>query len=239
MGDPDFVEVPLATLLDVGYLRKRLADIDPMAATPSSEVGAGVELQEKPQTTHFSVVGPDGMAVSNTFTLNGGFGAKVQVPGTGVTLNNEMDDFTAKVGAPNMFGLVQGPQNSIAPGKRMLSSMTPTIMEKDGTLRAVVGSPGGPTITTTVAQIIMQLVDHDRTIEQAVAATRVHHQWLPDMIWHEPELDPAIIEGLKARGHELATRGRIGAANCIGVDAQGRLHAVADVERDGGAAAAR
>jgi gamma-glutamyltranspeptidase/glutathione hydrolase len=238
IGDPDFVEIPLATLLDVGYLKTRLADIRPDRATPSSEVGAGVELGEKPQTTHFSVVDREQMAVANTFTLNGGFGAKVQIPGTGVTLNNEMDDFTAKVGAPNMFGLVQGPQNAIAPGKRMLSSMTPTILVKDGKLRAVVGSPGGPTITTTVAQLIMQLVDHGRDLEAAIAAPRVHHQWLPDMIWHEPELAAELVEALKLRGHALGSRGRIGHANCIEVTASGELHAIADVDRDGGAAAA-
>jgi gamma-glutamyltranspeptidase/glutathione hydrolase len=165
-----------------------MAGIDPKHATPSSEIKAGLQLKESEHTTHFSVVDASGMAVANTYTLNGGFGARVVVPGTGVILNNEMDDFTSKVGSPNMFGLVQGPQNSIEPGKRMLSSMTPTIVVKDGKLRAVVGSPGGPTITTTVAQIVMQLIDHGRSLQQAVAATRVHHQWLPDQIWHEASL---------------------------------------------------
>lgn len=238
LGDPDFVNIPMARLLDVSYMKNRMADVKADRATPSAEVGTGIEVKESEQTTHFSVVDQTGMAVSNTYTLNGGFGAKVQIPGTGVTLNNEMDDFTAKVGAPNMFGLVQGPQNGIQPGKRMLSSMTPTIVVKDGKLRAVVGSPGGPTITTTVAQVIMQLIDHDRTLGQAVAAARVHHQWKPDAIWHEP-LPEATLDALKKRGHEERERGSIGHANCIEVDPEtGGLRAVADVARDGGKAVA-
>ena len=168
LGDPGFVDIPLTTILDTGYIPKRMADIDPAKATPSSTISAGVGSTEHLETTHFSVVDGAGMAVANTFTLNGGFGAKVQVPGTGVTLNNEMDDFTAKPGSPNMFGLVMGAQNAIQPGKRMLSSMTPTIVVKDGKLRAVVGSPGGPTIITTVAQIVMQLIDHQRPLVDAV-----------------------------------------------------------------------
>jgi gamma-glutamyltranspeptidase/glutathione hydrolase len=185
------------------------------------------------------VVDRSGTAVANTYTLNSGFGAKVVVPGTGVILNNEMDDFTAKVGAPNMFGLVQGPQNAIEPGKRMVSSMTPTIVEKAGALRALCGSPGGPAITTTVAQILLQVIDHDRPLDQAIAGARVHHQWLPDKISHEDSLDPALRRALAERGHTLASRGRIGHANCIEVDpASGALHAVADTGRDGGAAAA-
>lgn len=239
IGDPDFVKIPMQKLLDVGYMAQRMSGVDPQHATPSSEIKAGVELEESEQTTHFSVVDASGLAVANTYTLNGGFGAKVIVPGTGVILNNEMDDFTSKVGAPNMFGLVQGPQNAIAPGKRMLSSMTPTIIVKDGKLRAVVGSPGGPTITTTVAQIVMQLIDHGRTLQQAVAATRVHHQWLPDQIWHESTLPEATVAALQAMGHKLVSRDRIGHANCIEVDPKSSaLFAVADVARDGGKASA-
>ena len=239
LGDPDFVEIPMTTLLDVRYMSDRMADVDPDKATPSSEIGAGVELKESPQTTHFSVVDDARMAVANTYTLNGGFGAKVQIPGTGVTLNNEMDDFTAKVGAPNMFGLVQGPQNSIAPGKRMLSSMTPTVVTKGGKLRAVLGSPGGPTITTTVAQILMQLTDHGRTLSQAVRAPRMHHQWLPDRVLHEPEIGEEAKAALEGRGHEMATWEGIGHANSIEVDPETNgLRAVADLARDGGAAVA-
>ncbi len=239
IGDPAFVKIPLARLLDTTYVAKRMADIDPKHATPSSQVGAGLPLLEKPHTTHFSIVDKNHLAVANTFTLNGEFGAGVQIPGTGVILNNEMDDFTAQVGAANMFGLVQGPQNAIAPGKRMLSSMSPTIVVKDGELRAVVGSPGGPTIITTVAQILMQLIDHGRSLEQAVGAVRIHHQWLPDQILHEADLPPATAAALEGLGHKLKTRDHIGDANCIELDPKTKkLTAVADVKRDGGKAAA-
>ena len=239
IGDPDFVKIPLGELLDTRYVAKRMSGIDPKHATPSSEIKAGLQLKESEHTTHFSVVDASGMAVANTYTLNGGFGAKVVVPGTGVILNNEMDDFTSKVGSPNMFGLVQGPQNGIEPGKRMLSSMTPTIIVKDGKLRAVVGSPGGPTITTTVAQIVMQLIDHNRSLQQAVAAPRVHHQWLPDQIWHESSLPATTVAELQALGHKLAGRDRIGHANCIEIDPKSAaVIAVADVKRDGGKASA-
>ncbi|PRP92000.1 Gamma-glutamyltranspeptidase precursor [Enhygromyxa salina] len=240
LGDPDFVNIPMERLLDVSYIDERVADINPKKATPSDQVGAGVEIKESEQTTHFSVVDGEGLAVANTYTLNGGFGSKVLVPGTGVILNNEMDDFTAKVGAPNMFGLIQGPQNAIEPGKRMLSSMTPTIVVKDGELRAVLGSPGGPTITTTVAQILIQLIDYDRSLEDAVRDHRIHHQWKPDNIWHEDGIEPALKKALEKKGHELKTRNwRIGHANCIEVDPEtGELEAVADVSRDGGSAAA-
>ena len=236
VGDPGFVDVPMTTLLDVGYMAKRMADVDRQHATPSSQVKAGLELQqEKPQTTHFSVVDAKGMAVSLTFTLNGGFGAHLAIPGTGVMLNNQMDDFTSKVGAANAYGLVQGPQNAIAPGKRMVSSMSPTIVAKDGKLRAVCGSPGGGTIPTTTAQILMQVIDYDRPIDQAVASARIHHQWLPDAIIHESNLDPAIAKGLAERGHKLISRRAMGHANCIEVDPKtGDLRAVADTGRDGG-----
>jgi gamma-glutamyltranspeptidase/glutathione hydrolase len=239
VGDPDFVKIPMQQLLEVGYMKQRLADVDPKHATPSSQIKAGVELQESEHTTHFSVVDGAGLAVANTYTLNGGFGAKVIVPGTGVIMNNEMDDFTSKVGASNMFGLVQGPQNAIQPGKRMLSSMSPTIIAKGGKLRAVVGSPGGPTITTTVAQIVMQLIDHERSLKDAVAATRIHHQWLPDQIMHEASLPAATVAALAAMGHKLQSRDRIGHANCIEVDPKtAAFVAVADVARDGGKASA-
>jgi gamma-glutamyltranspeptidase/glutathione hydrolase len=239
IADPDFVEIPIKRLLDVSYVDDRLADVSPDKSTPSEQIKAGVDIKESTQTTHFSVVDGEGNAVANTFTLNGGFGAKVMIPGTGIILNNEMDDFTAKPGEPNMFGLVQGPQNAIEPGKRMLSSMTPTIVVKDGELRAVVGSPGGPTITTTVAQIIMQIVMHGRTISEAVRAPRVHHQWLPDTITHEPGLDPAVIKKLGEMGHHFREWGRIGHANCIEVDPETHgFRAVADATRDGGKALA-
>lgn len=239
LGDPDFIKLPMTTLLDVSYLTSRMKSINPERATPSEEIGTGIAETESPETTHFSVVDGARLAVANTFTLNGGFGGKLQIPDTGVTLNNQMDDFTAKVGAPNMFGLVQGPQNAIAPKKRMLSSMSPTIVASGGKLRAVVGSPGGPTIITTVAQIIMQLVDHNRALAEAVVAPRTHHQWLPDRVLTEPEIGDATMERLKAMGHAFKVWERIGHANCIEVvPTTGGLKAVADYSRDGGSASA-
>ena len=240
LGDPAFVAVPLQKLLDPEYLRERLKTVDPLKATPSSQVAAGMSLGTGgTQTTHFSVVDEAGNAVANTFTLNTSFGSKTVVPGTGVLLNNEMDDFAAKPGTPNAYGLVQGEQNKIEPGKRMLSSMTPTILVKDGKLRAVVGTPGGSTISTTVTQVVRALLDYGVTIDKAVQATRVHHQWMPDQITAEPSLDPAIKAGLQERGHKVEEWDSIGHANCIEVDpATGGYRAVADIQRDGGKAVA-
>ena len=240
LGDPGFIEIPMARLLDATYLRDRLADVDLAHATPSDRVNAGLPAgKESTQTTHFSVVDDAGNAVSNTYTLNTSFGAKVVVPGTGVLLNNEMDDFAVKPGSPNTYGLVQGEQNKIEPGKRMLSSMTPTIVVKDGALRAVVGTPGGSTISTTVTQIVRALIDYGVTLDVAVKAPRVHHQWKPDRITTEPTLEPAIAEGLKARGHAMGEWPSIGHANCIEVDPATRgYRAVADFGRDGGKAVA-
>ena len=245
LADPDFVTIPLGQLLDPAYVRGRMKDVELARATPSSAVGAGLPLpQESMQTTHFSVVDDAGNAVSNTYTLNMSFGAKVAIPGTGILLNNEMDDFAVKPGSANAFGLVQGEANRIEPGKRMLSSMTPTIITKDGELRAIVGTPGGSTITTTVTQIVRALIDYGQTIDAAVKAPRLHHQWLPDRITAEPTVDPALLDGLRARGHEIMVLGQggwstIGHANCIEVDPKTRgFRAVADVARDGGKALA-
>ena len=240
LGDPAFVEIPMARLLDATYLRDRLADVDITKATPSDRVNAGLPAgKESTQTTHYSVVDDAGNAVANTYTLNTSFGSKIVVPGTGVLLNNEMDDFAVKPGSPNTYGLVQGEQNKIVGGKRMLSSMTPTIVVKDGKLRAVVGTPGGSTISTTVTQVVRALLDYGVTLDVAVKAPRVHHQWKPDRITSEPELEAATVEGLKARGHEMAQWPSIGHANCIEVDpATKGYRAVADVGRDGGKAVA-
>jgi gamma-glutamyltranspeptidase/glutathione hydrolase len=214
--------------------------IDATHATPSSSTSAGRPHPESPETTHFSVVDDAGNAVSNTFTLNTGFGAKLVLDGTGVLLNNEMDDFASNPGKPNAYGLVQGESNRIEPKKRMLSSMTPTILLKDGRLRAVLGSPGGPTITTTVAQLVRALVDYGVTLDVAVRAPRVHHQWLPDEVLVEPELEVSIADGLRALGHTLKVMpGHIGHADCVEVD-PGTLgyRAVADIGRESGGALA-
>jgi gamma-glutamyltranspeptidase/glutathione hydrolase len=230
----------MAQLLDTAYVAKRMADIDPEHATPSDQVGAGLPVRpESEQTTHFSVVDGQGNAVSNTTTLNLGFGAKFVAPATGVLLNNEMDDFSVKPGTANIFGLVQGEPNKIEPGKRMLSSMTPTIVVHEGKLRAVVGTPGGPTITTTVATVIRGMLEHGLSLDEAIASPRAHHQWKPDQIWTEERLPAEVVRGLEAKGHEIRKRDAMGHANCIEVDpvSQG-FRAVADTSRDGGAAVA-
>jgi gamma-glutamyltranspeptidase/glutathione hydrolase len=237
LGDPDFVHVPVEQLTSLEYIKQRMSDIDPQHATPSSQVHGGIIPGESSQTTHFSVVDDEGNAVSNTYTLNGSFGAKRIIPGTGVLLNNEMDDFAAKPGSPNMYGLVQSARNAIAPGKRMLSSMTPTILVKDGKLRAVVGSPGGPTITNTVAGIVRALIDYGQPLDVAVNAPRLHHQWLPDQITVEQDFEPEIVTGLEALGHKVERFDSIGHANCIEVDPTTHgYRAVADVKRKGGEA---
>jgi gamma-glutamyltranspeptidase/glutathione hydrolase len=217
-----------------------MADIDPNKATPSSQIKAGTPgKQESMQTTHFSVLDGQGNAVSNTYTLNTGFGSKFMIPGTGVLLNNEMDDFSVKPGSPNVFGLVQGEPNKIEPGKRMLSSMTPTILLKDKKVRAVLGSPGGPTISTTVAQLVRALVDYGQPLDVAVPALRAHHQWLPDQIWTENAMPADVQAALEKKGHVIKKRDRIGHANCIEVDPKTEeLRAVADTTRGGGKAAA-
>ena len=201
LGDPDFSEIPTAELVAEAYTRARMADFDPVKADSSVVLGAG-QPYESSQTTHYSVVDADGLAVSTTTTLNGGFGSLVVVEGAGFFLNNEMDDFTSAPGQPNMFGLVQGEANAIAPGKRMLSSMTPTIVEDpDGRLMLVVGSPGGPRIITAVYETILNVIDHGMDVQEAVAAPRVHHQWLPDVLYAERQaLAQDVIVGLSERG---------------------------------------
>jgi gamma-glutamyltranspeptidase/glutathione hydrolase len=240
LGDPAFVSAPVATLTDPAYIAKRMADIDPAHATPSSHIGPGLTAtRESHETTHFSVVDEQGNAVSTTYTLNASFGAKFVVPGTGVLLNDEMDDFSVKPGAANLYGLVQSEPNAIAPGKRMLSSMTPTIVVKDGEVRAVLGSPGGPTITTTVVQLVRDLLDYGMPLDAAVAAPRIHHQWLPDRITTERTLADDLVRALEARGHTIERRERIGNANVLEVDPRTRgFRAVADVDRGGAAALA-
>jgi gamma-glutamyltranspeptidase/glutathione hydrolase len=222
------------------YLREQIGP----AATPSSQVehiswdtvdSLRAWLPEHEETTHFSVIDREGNAVANTYTLNGSYGAGYSVVGSGFLMNNEMDDFSAKPGVPNMYGLIGAEANSIAPGKRMLSSMTPTIMAKDGETVLITGSPGGSTIITTVAQIIMNLVDHEMTIRDAVASPRVHSQWLPDKLWLEPgAIEPMDQVFLSNVGHLLEVRGSIGEANSIYIDPESNLkYSGADVKRGG------
>jgi gamma-glutamyltranspeptidase/glutathione hydrolase len=217
-GDPDFVDVPVKRLLDAAYLEGRFRTISMTGATPSGDVdgGLGGPGAEGTETCHFSVVDALGNAVSCTTTLNGAYGCGLAV--SGVLLNNEMDDFTVKPGAPNQFGLVQSERNAIAPGQRPLSSMTPTILLDKGRPVLVVGSPGGPTIISTVAQIVSNRYALGMTLADAVAAPRIHHQWQPDVIVHEP-LVAVEVRALKALGHTLEpAKGPIGDAQVVGVE---------------------
>jgi gamma-glutamyltranspeptidase / glutathione hydrolase len=204
VGDPDFIKVPIAGLLDPAYLARLRATIDPERATPSERVKPGKPVgSESLETTHYSVVDGQGNAVAVTYTLNGGYGNGITVPGLGFLLNNEMDDFASKPGTPNMFGLVQGEANAIAPGKRPLSSMTPTIVLKDGKLFMTAGAPGGSRISTAVAQVILNVIDFGMNVQDAVDAPRVHHQWQPDKLSLEHGVSPDTVALLKARGYEV------------------------------------
>src|SRR5438270_2243578 len=181
-------------------------------------MGSCAPLREHEETTHYSVVDADGAAVAVTTTLNGGFGSGVTVEGLGFLLNNEMDDFAAKVGVPNMYGLIQGPANAVGPNKRPLSAMTPTIVLKDGKLFLVLGSPGGPTIITTVANVLMNVVDFGMDIQQSVNAPRFHHQWLPDEIRVEDRISPDTITFLQNKGHKVEVEHFWGDGECIAID---------------------
>ena len=205
LGDPDFVKNPLDRLLDKGYAAKIRAAIDPAKAGVSKDIKPGVPPHEGSNTTHYSIVDQWGNAVSVTYTLNDWFGAKVTAARTGVLLNNEMDDFTAKVGVPNLYGLVQGEANSIAPGKRPLSSMSPTIVTRDGKPVMVVGTPGGSRIITAVLHTILNVVDYDMNIQEAIDAPRFHQQWLPEATNVENfALSPDTRKLLEGMGHKLA-----------------------------------
>ncbi|MEJ8802988.1 gamma-glutamyltransferase [Pontibacter sp. H249] len=234
LGDPDFVKVPVEQLLDQEYLKDRMKSVSLEKATASAEIKEGVlPVYESEQTTHLSIVDAAGNAVSVTTTLNGSYGSKVIVEGAGFLLNNEMDDFSAKPGVPNMYGLVGGKANAIAPGKRMLSAMTPTILEKDGKLFMVVGTPGGSTIITSVYQTILNVIEHNMTMQQAVAAPRFHHQWLPDAIQHEPKaINPEVRTQLQNKGHKLMERSTYGRVDVILVLPNGKLEGGADPRGD-------
>ncbi|MFC3561953.1 gamma-glutamyltransferase [Pedobacter jamesrossensis] len=217
LGDPDFYAVPVNELLNPDYNKNRMSTFNWSAATPSSSVLAGnVNGKEHEETTHFSIVDREGNAVSITTTLNGSYGSFVVVKGAGFLMNNEMDDFSVKPGAPNMYGLVGGEANSIAPNKRMLSSMTPSIVEKDNKLFMVVGTPGGSTIITSVFQTIINVIDFEMPMQSAVAAKKFHHQWLPDEVYAEKDaLDSLTTEKLKAKGYKIVLRGGIGRVDAI------------------------
>ncbi|MEG0054433.1 MAG: gamma-glutamyltransferase [Hafnia sp.] len=222
LGDPAFVKNPTDKLLSKEYAVEIRKQIQPETATPSSKVQPGMEPHEKPETTHYSIVDHNGNAVSTTYTINGRFGSVVIAPGTGFFLNDEMDDFTVKVGEQNMYGLVQGATNAIAPGKRPLSSMTPTLVTKDGKVFMVVGSPGGSRIITITLQTVLNVIDHGMAPQEAVDAPRIHHQWLPDEVYFEQRgLSPDTQKLLQERGYKLVEQTPWGAAELIMVGLPG------------------
>ena len=236
LGDPDFVDIPLDVLLSRKYLQERMGDFDWDKATSSEAVSHGeVYVTEAMETTHYSIVDSYGNAVSVTTTLNGAYGSKLYCDELGFFLNNEMDDFSSKPGVPNMFGLIGAEANSIAAEKRMLSSMTPSIVEKDDKLWLVVGTPGGSTIITAVAQTILNTYEFDLSMQEAVEAARFHHQWLPDYITFEPGGFPdSVKEALKEKGYIINEERTpvIGKVDAIRVLEDGRLEGGADPRGD-------
>lgn len=234
LGDPDYFKVPVKQLLSNEYINGRMSSFSFAKAGNSNEILAGVlSPAEHEETTHFSIVDREGNAVSLTTTLNGSYGSAVVVKGAGFLLNNEMDDFSVKPGAPNMYGLVGGEANAIEPGKRMLSSMTPTILEKDGKLFMVVGTPGGSTIITSVFQTILNVIDFEKTMQAAVSAKKIHHQWLPDVVnYEEGALDSIVLKNLTSKGYLLKQRGPIGRVDAILITKWGYYHGGADPRGD-------
>ncbi|MFC2126277.1 gamma-glutamyltransferase [Bacteroidota bacterium] len=234
MGDSDFFPVPEKILTDGGYIQSRFTGFNFDSATSIDDISSGsIPIPESEETTHFSIIDPDGNAVAVTTTINGGFGSKVYVGGAGFLLNNEMDDFSTKSGHPNMFGLIGGEANAIKPGKRMLSSMTPTIIEKDGKLLMVVGTPGGATIITSVFQTVMNVLEFNMGMQEAVEARRFHHQWKPDPIYYEENaFDSRVIQKLEYLGHITQQRSNIGRVDAILVLPDGALETGADPRGD-------
>jgi gamma-glutamyltranspeptidase / glutathione hydrolase len=233
LGDPDYVSVPAKGLTSRDYAAELIETIVLEAATPSTEVKPGTPIPyESNETTHFSVVDKDGNAVSNTYTLNFSYGVGLTAEGTGVLLNNELDDFSAKPGIPNAYGLIGGTANAVEGGKRPLSSMSPTLVFKDGKFHMATGSPGGSRIITTTLQIILNVVDHQMNIAEATAATRIHNQWLPDEIRVEEGLSPDTINILEARGHEINVKNAMGSTQSI-MRVDGVLAGASDPRRPG------
>jgi gamma-glutamyltranspeptidase/glutathione hydrolase len=234
LGDPDFYRVPVDNLISPLYASDRMKNFKTGKATPSNEIKAGsIVLNESQQTTHLSIVDRHGNAVAVTTTLNDGFGSRVVVAGSGFFLNDEMDDFSIKPGVPNMYGAIGGEANKIEPGKRMLSSMTPTIVEKNGKLFMVLGTPGGTTIITSVFQTILNVVEHKMTMQEAVSARRIHSQWLPDTVYVETGAllaDDSV--SLSRMGHKMDRRGGIGRVDAILVTPDGKLEGGADPRGD-------
>lgn len=235
MGDTDFVKVPIERLISKSYADELRQKINRDRATPSEEILPGIINQtseEKPDTTHYSVVDKNGNAVANTYTLNFSYGTGITVAGTGILLNNQMDDFTAKLGVANAFRLVGGEANAIAPEKRMLSSMTPTIITKNGKPFLVTGSPGGSRIITIVLQIIINIIDRGMNIAEATNSVRVHHQWFPDELQVEKNLNEDTIRLLKEKGHNVVIGRAAGSAQSI-MSVDGIFYGASDPRKSG------
>lgn len=229
LGDPAFVKNPTEKLTSKAYAEELRKEIIPGKATPSAQVQPGTGPHEKPETTHYSVVDNKGNAVSTTYTINGRFGAVVIPPGTGFFLNDEMDDFTTKIGEKNMYGLVQGERNAIAPGKRPLSSMSPTIVTKDGKIFLVLGSPGGSRIISITLQTALNIIDHGMAPQEAVNAPRIHHQWLPDEVYYEQRgVSKDSLNLLDKMGYKMVEQTPWGAAELIMVGLPGAAGVSAD-----------
>lgn len=236
LGDSDFVDVPIKGLTSKAYAAELRGRIDRHRATPSATVKPGApQKYESDQTTHFSVVDKAGNAVSSTYTINFSYGSGLVAEGTGILLNNEMDDFSAKPGVPNAYGLIGGDANAVEPGKRPLSSMSPTIVLKDGKPYLVTGSPGGARIITTTLQVIMNVIDHGMNVAEASAAPRIHHQWLPDQLRVEEGLSPDTVALLRARGHDVSVQSAMGATQSIMIDPESGFRLGASDPRRAGA----
>jgi len=232
LGDTDFVDVPLKGLTSPAYAEKLRKTIDLEKATPSASVSEGDPTPfESNETTHFSVVDRWGNAISNTYTINFSYGSGITVEGAGFLLNNEMDDFSSKPGVPNAYGLIGGEANSIEPGKRMLSSMSPTIVRKDGANWLATGSPGGSRIITTTLQMLMNMIDHGLNVQSATAAPRIHHQWLPDELRVEEGISPDTTRLLESMGHDVVVKSAMGAIQSVHRAADGTLYGGADPRR--------
>jgi gamma-glutamyltranspeptidase/glutathione hydrolase len=232
MGDNDFYNVPVKTLISYPYLYRRMELYNPDSAGNSAKIQAGTLAVEKEETTHLDVYDAAGNCVSLTTTLNGGYGCRTVVGGAGFFLNNEMDDFSVKPGVPNMFGAVGAEANAIAPGKRMLSSMTPTIVLKKGRPFLIVGTPGGTTITTSVFQTLVDVLEFDMSTEDAVNKPKFHHQWMPDQIYVEKDFPLALRTQLESMGYKIVQRESIGRTEVIKIQPNGRIEAVGDRRGD-------
>ncbi|MDZ7682288.1 MAG: gamma-glutamyltransferase [Fodinibius sp.] len=239
LGDPDFVDIPMEQLMSDSYNSQRMDSFDWDQASDSDKIDHGdiPSFEESSETTHYSIVDQDGNAVSVTTTLNGNFGSKVAVDGAGFLLNNEMDDFTAEPGEPNMFGLIQGKANAVAPEKRMLSSMSPTIVTKNDSTRMVLGAAGGPRIITATLHNFLNMAVFGMDPQQANSAPRFHHQWMPDKLYYEEfGLSPDTREILRNMGHNLSATGGIGRTHTIFIDEDGLKYGSPDPRGNGSAA---